>query len=60
MVSNEGRELNAYRIRKFKLDKLVDLFVSSCFVHVRKPDVEMFRLAMDIAQVRRPRRGLYR
>ena len=50
VVSNEGRELNAYRIRKFKLGRLVDLFVSSCFVHLRKPDADIFRLALDIAQ----------
>jgi len=58
VVSNEGRELNAYRIKKFKLGKLADFFVSSCFVHVRKPDVEMFRLALDIAQVQ-PRDVVY-
>ena len=50
VVSNEGRELNAYRIRKFKLDGLVDSFISSCFVHCRKPDADIFRLALDIAQ----------
>jgi putative hydrolase of the HAD superfamily len=50
-VSNEGRELNAYRIRSFKLDRIVDFFISSCFVHVRKPDADIFRLALDIAQV---------
>ena len=50
VVSNEGRELNAYRIRKFKLDRFVDFFISSCFVHVRKPDADIFRLALDIAQ----------
>ena len=49
-VSYEAREVNAYRIRKFKLDRLVDAFVSSCFVHVRKPDTDIFRLALDIAQ----------
>ncbi len=51
VVSNEARELNAYRIRKFKLDSFVDCFVSSCFVHLRKPDADIFRLALDIAQV---------
>jgi putative hydrolase of the HAD superfamily len=51
VVSNEGRELNAYRIRKFKLDGFVDVFISSCFVHLRKPDADIFRLALDIAQV---------
>jgi putative hydrolase of the HAD superfamily len=51
VVSNEGRELNAYRIGKFRLDGFVDSFVSSCFVHVRKPNADIFRLALDIAQV---------
>ena len=32
VVSNESRELNAYRIRTFKLDSFVDSFISSCFV----------------------------
>ena len=49
-VSNEAREVNAYRIRKFKLGGFVDFFISSCFVHLRKPDADMFRLALDIAQ----------
>ena len=51
VVSNEGRELNAHRIRTFKLDQVVDVFVSSCFVHLRKPDLDFFRLAIDLAQV---------
>ncbi|MGA2605345.1 MAG: HAD family hydrolase [Verrucomicrobiia bacterium] len=50
VVSNEARELNSHRIRRFKLDGFVDSFVSSCFVHVRKPDADIFRLALDIAQ----------
>ena len=44
VVSNEARELNSYRIRKFKLDEFVDFFISSCFVHLRKPDAESFGL----------------
>lgn len=51
VVSNEARELNAYRIRKFELANFVDAFVSSCFVHYRKPDDDIFRLALDITQV---------
>ena len=51
VLSNEGRELNAYRIRKFKLDRLVDFFISSCFVQLLKPDSDIFRLALDVAQV---------
>ena len=50
IVSNESREVNAYRIRKFKLAGFVDSFISSCFVHVRKSDADIFRLALDIAQ----------
>ena len=50
VVSNESLELNAYRIRTFKLDGFVDSFVSSCFVHLRKPDANIFRLALDITQ----------
>jgi putative hydrolase of the HAD superfamily len=50
VVSNESRELNAHRIGKFKLNGFVDAFISSCFVHIRKPDADIFRLALDIAQ----------
>jgi putative hydrolase of the HAD superfamily len=51
VVSNEARELNSHRIRKFKLDGFVDFFVSSCFVHLRKPDADIFRVALDTSQV---------
>src|SRR5664280_3037798 len=51
VVSNEGRELNAYRINEFRLERFVEFLISSCFVHVRKPDADIFRLALDIAQV---------
>jgi putative hydrolase of the HAD superfamily len=54
VVSNEGRELNEHRIRTFRLDKFVDAFISSCFVHIRKPDADIFRLALDIAQAPAP------
>jgi HAD superfamily hydrolase (TIGR01509 family) len=51
VVSNEARELNSHRIRKFNLDGFVDFFISSWFVHLRKPDADIFRVALDIAQV---------
>ena len=57
-VSNEGRELNAHRIRTFKLDTLFDAFVSSCYVHLRKPDTDFFKLALDLAFVE-PSQVLY-
>ncbi len=50
-VSNEARELNAYRIRSFQLTNFIDGFVSSCFVGIRKPDAQIFRYALDFAQV---------
>ncbi|MEO6568059.1 MAG: HAD family phosphatase [Opitutaceae bacterium] len=50
VVSNESRELNAHRIQSFKLAGFVDAFVSSCFVGLRKPDLDIFRLALDLSQ----------
>jgi putative hydrolase of the HAD superfamily len=50
-VNNEGRELNVQRIGDFKLGAFIDFFVSSCFVHFRKPDADIFRITLDIAQV---------
>ena len=50
-VSNEGRELTIHRIQKFNLGSFIDFFVSSCFVHYRKPDADIYRIALDIAQV---------
>ena len=51
VISNEGRELAEYRIKQFKLDSFVDFFIISSFVHFRKPDADIFRIALDIAQV---------
>jgi FMN phosphatase YigB (HAD superfamily) len=57
VVNNEARELNAYGIRRFKLDEFVDSFISSCIVHRRKPDADIFQFALDIAPyARRPGR----
>lgn len=50
-VNNEGRELNEHRMRTFGLGRIFDFFVSSCFVHFRKPDPDIYRIALDIAQV---------
>lgn len=50
VVSNEAYELNAYRIKKFKLRTFVDFFISSCYVHLRKPDEDIFRMAQNISQ----------
>ena len=50
-VSNEARELNAYRINTFKLKSFIDFFISSCYVHLRKPDIAIFKMALDTAHV---------
>lgn len=50
-INNEGKELNDYRVKKFKLHEFFDAFVSSCEVKLRKPDPAIFNLAMGIAQV---------
>lgn len=52
LVSNEGRELTEYRIRAFGLDSLADCFIFSSFVHVRKPDTDLYTIALDVAQAR--------
>ena len=49
-INNEGKELNDYRIKKFKLHEAFDGFVSSCEVCMRKPDPGIFKLALGIAQ----------
>jgi putative hydrolase of the HAD superfamily len=50
-VSNEGRELTLHRVKTFQLSDFIDFFVSSCFVHMRKPDEDMYRMALDGSQV---------
>jgi putative hydrolase of the HAD superfamily len=50
-VSNEGRELSLYRVQQFKLGTFIDFFISSCFVHYRKSDADLYHIALDIAQV---------
>ena len=49
-INNEGKELNDYRVQKFKLHKAFDAFISSCEVKMRKPDPGIFKLALGIAQ----------
>jgi putative hydrolase of the HAD superfamily len=47
-VSNEGRELAEYRIRTFALSEFIDHFFVSCFVHVQKPNLRIFQMALDV------------
>ncbi len=50
-INNEGKELNDYRVKKFKLHDCFDAFISSCEVKLRKPDPGIFYLAMGVAAV---------
>jgi putative hydrolase of the HAD superfamily len=49
-INNESRELNLYRIQTFKLCEIFSLFVSSCFVRLRKPEDGIYKLALDLTQ----------
>lgn len=51
-INNEGKELNDYRVQKFKLHECFDAFISSCEVGIRKPDPGIFKLALGIAQAK--------
>lgn len=58
VVSNEGRELTEYRLKLLDFSSVADIFVCSCFVRLRKPDTDIFRMACDLAQVQ-PREVVY-
>jgi len=49
-INNESRELNEYRIRNFGLAEYFDVFVSSCYVGLRKPDQRIYKLALELTQ----------
>lgn len=50
-LNNESRELNLYRIEKFGMREIFRIFVSSCFVGLRKPEKEIYQLALDLTQI---------
>jgi putative hydrolase of the HAD superfamily len=50
-INNESRELNLYRIEKNGLRNIFRVFVSSCFVGLRKPELEIYRMALEITQI---------
>jgi len=49
-INNESRELNEHRIATFQLTEYFQIFVSSCFAGLRKPDERIYRLALDLTQ----------
>ncbi len=48
-VGNEGRELTVYCVQQFRLGNFI-FFISSCFAQYRKPDEDIYRIALEIAQ----------
>ena len=50
-INNESRELNDYRIDKFGMRKLFRVFFSSCFVGLRKPEHDIYRMALETTQI---------
>jgi len=50
-INNESRELNYYRMETFGLRKIFRVFFSSCFVGLRKPERDIYRLALETTQI---------
>jgi len=57
-INNESRDLNVYRIEKFGLRSIFSLFISSCFVGLRKPEIDIYRLALETRRKRRKNAAL--
>jgi putative hydrolase of the HAD superfamily len=57
-LNNESRELNEHRIASFHLREVLDVFLSSCYPGLRKPDPEAFRYALALTQ-RAPSEALF-
>lgn len=49
-LNNECTDLNLYRIQSFGLREIFSVFVSSCYVGLRKPEEGIYRLALEITQ----------
>ncbi len=49
-INNEPLELNEYRIKAFDLRRDFQVFFSSCYLHARKPDEMIFRIALEVTQ----------
>ena len=49
-INNEPLELNQYRIEAFELRRNFLVFFSSCYVHSRKPEETIFRVALEVTQ----------
>lgn len=50
-INNESRELNYYRMETYGLRQSFRVFISSCFVGLRKPEQDIYRLALETTQI---------
>ncbi len=57
-LNNESLDLNLYRINRFGLRDYFEVFFSSCFLGVKKPDEAIYRLALQMTQ-RAPEESLF-
>jgi len=51
-LNNESREINEHRIHTFGLNERLSLFLSSCYLGVKKPEAAIYELALRITQRR--------
>lgn len=58
LLSNEGKELADYRVKNFKLNEAADFLIFSGYVGLRKPDPDIYRLALNLASSL-PQEALY-
>ena len=49
-INNEPLELNEYRIKAFHLRRDFQVFFSSCYLHTRKPEEMIYRIALEVTQ----------
>jgi putative hydrolase of the HAD superfamily len=49
-INNEPLELNEYRIAAFHLRRDFQVFFSSCYLHTRKPEEMIYRIALEVTQ----------
>lgn len=50
-LNNESREVHEHRVARFDLRAVFDLFLTSCYTGLRKPEPAAFRYALDLTQV---------
>lgn len=47
-LNNEAREPNDYRFERYEIRKYIDVAFSSCYVGLRKPELAIYRRALDV------------